>query len=77
MITFDPQNRMIISVCVCVLRRSSIRQGERSAATTGLRDAPIVQTVDIEVAFVLDAGFGGLPAIGVSCWGDCHIADPC
>ena len=65
LITFDPQNRMII--CVCALRRSSIRQGERSAATTGLRDAPIVQTVDIEVAFVLDAGCG-LPAIQVS-WG--------
>ena len=54
-------------LCVCALRRSSIRQGERSAATTGLRDAPIVQTVDIEVAFVLDAGCG-LPAIQVS-WG--------
>lgn len=54
-------------MCVCALRRSSIRQGERSAATTGLRDAPIVQTVDIEVAFVLDAGCG-LPAIQVS-WG--------
>ena len=31
---------------------------EGSAATTGLRNAPIVQTVDIEVAFVL-VGYDG------------------
>ena len=52
---------------------SSIR-GERSALRAELRDAPVVQTVDIEVAFVLQGWILG--SMGLNYISNMHIKDP-